>query len=185
MKKRNIILVIALFVSALVLLFFGLSKRWDFSVPTQSEAVTEAPAYSGSVFSSAKEYLDTNPAESYLVVRTDGYVYSPVPLNEDGTFRITQPDGSENVVHVGKNSFYMESSNCENQNCVEEGEVTLENKDSRILFNMVYCLPHKLSLELLTPEQAEVVLRELFAQQEIYEALMEAQNKTDDTGAAK
>ena len=52
MKKRNIILVIALFASALVLLFFGLSKRWDFSVPTQSEAVTEAPAYSGSVLSS-------------------------------------------------------------------------------------------------------------------------------------
>ena len=57
----------------------------------------------------------------------------------------------------------MESSNCDNQDCVGQGEVTLENRDSRILFNMVICLPHRLTLELLTREEAEARLLEAYA----------------------
>ena len=178
MKKRNLILVLALVTAALVLLFFGLSRRGDQTLteePADKETDTAAPsAFSESVTAKAREYMDKNPAQSYLMVITDTYNSTPLPLNEEGSFRITQPDGSENVVHIGKDSFYMESSNCDNQNCVEEGEVTLENKDSRILFNMVYCLPHKLSLALLTPEEAEEALCETYAQQELYEAYMES-----------
>ena len=64
----------------------------------------------------------------------------------------------------------MESSNCDNQDCVGQGEVTLENRDSRILFNMVICLPHRLTLELLTREEAEARLLEAYA------AVAEAEN---------
>ena len=113
-------------------------------------------------------YLEEYPAEAYLLVTTNNGVYSPIPLNGENAFRIKQADGSENVVHIGKNSFYMESSNCDNQNCVGEGEVTLENRNSRILFNMVICLPHQLSLELLTPSETEERMLELYAGQEAY-----------------
>ncbi|MBQ4016994.1 MAG: NusG domain II-containing protein, partial [Oscillospiraceae bacterium] len=95
-------------------------------------------------------------------VNTGGSAYSPIPLNGDNSFRIAQQDGSENVIHIGENSFYMESSNCKNQNCVGQGEVTLENRESRPLFNMVICLPHNLSLELLTREEAEARLMEMY-----------------------
>ena len=48
----------------------------------------------------------------------------------------------------------MESSNCENQNCIYQGEVTLENRDERMLLNMIICLPHELRLELLSADEA-------------------------------
>ena len=167
------------------LLCFALSRRGG-KVTVEEAAVKEtdtaaAPAFSESVTAKAKAYLEEKPAHSYLMVITDSYTSTPLPLNEDGSFRITQPDGSENVVHVGKDSFYMESSNCDNQNCVDEGEVTLENKDSRVLFNMVYCLPHRLSLALLTPEEAEEALCELYAQQEALEAYMESLKVAEST----
>ena len=57
----------------------------------------------------------------------------------------------------------MESSNCENQNCIGQGEVTLENRETRVLFNMVICLPHGISLELLTKEEAYALLLETYA----------------------
>ena len=59
----------------------------------------------------------------------------------------------------------MESSNCENQTCVGQGEVTLENRDLRPLFNMVICLPHNLSLELLTRAEAESRLMEMYGKE--------------------
>ena len=59
----------------------------------------------------------------------------------------------------------MEASNCENQNCVQQGEVTLENRDSRALLNMVICLPHNLTLELLTPAETQSRLLELYEQE--------------------
>lgn len=190
MKKRNIFLVLVLLAAALALLFFGLSRCSDKPLSENSsgketDIAAEVPAFSESVRAKAREYLDENRAQSYLMVITDAYNSTPLPLNEEGSFRITQPDGSENVVHIGKDSFYMESSNCDNQNCVEEGEVTLENKDSRILFNMVYCLPHRLSLALLTPAEAEEALCELYAQQELYQAYMESLNPAESTEETK
>ena len=56
---------------------------------------------------------------------------------------------------------------CENQNCVEQGEVTLENREKRILLNMVICLPHNLRLELVTREEAQRFLEEVLASEEL------------------
>ncbi len=110
-------------------------------------------------------FFAENAADSYLLMTTATGTYIPIPLNEDGAFRLTQPDGSENVVHIGKDSFYMESSNCENQNCIYQGEVTLENRDERMLLNMIICLPHELRLELLSADEAREVLTQMAAQQ--------------------
>jgi hypothetical protein len=60
----------------------------------------------------------------------------------------------------------MESSNCDNQNCVQQGEVTLDNREERLLFNMVICLPHELQLELLTRAEAEARLLEMYSEGE-------------------
>ena len=129
------------------------------------EKTPSAGTYEEFVRESVAAYFAEYPAESYLIVNTNSSAYSPIPLTEDNSFRITQQDGSENVVHIGKNSFYMESSNCDNQNCVEQGEVTLENREKRLLFNMVICLPHNLSLELMTREEAEAWLTDMYAQE--------------------
>ena len=50
--------------------------------------------------------------------------------------------------------FSMIESDCEGKDCIEEGEVTLENRQDRLLWNMVICAPHRLTLSLYTPEEA-------------------------------
>lgn len=204
MKKKDIILILCMVLLAAVLLLVGLSARHsrnNDTTPTtaseseesreeEPESSTEpADRYSENVRAAAAEYFSKNPAESYLLIRTNQSASPPIPLNEEYSFTVSQPDGSENVVHVGVNSFYMESSNCDNQNCVQEGTVTLENMNQRVLFNMVLCLPHQLSLEMLTASEAETTLLEMLAQQEAMSSMHEAppestsQNDTSDTAA--
>ena len=153
---------------ALVLLLFGLAQRSGLSVPpavlASPAAESEAPAETDDA---VEAFFDEYPADSYLLLTTASGTRMPIPLNADNVFRITQADGSENVVHIGKDSFYMESSNCENQNCVQQGEVTLENRDTRVLLNMVICLPHNLRLELVTREEAQRFLEEVMASEEL------------------
>ena len=83
-----------------------------------------------------------------------------LPLPTEGeytrTIRQTAPDGTEavNVLHLTPEGFWMEDANCEGHDCVKQGVVTLENRETRILWNMIICLPHQLSLELITREEA-------------------------------
>nr|MBQ1577869.1 NusG domain II-containing protein [Oscillospiraceae bacterium] len=170
-RKKDLILVLALLALALLFLLLSRTARKPAAVPpvpppAETGTVTEekpAESYDDFVSETVRAYFEEYPAASYLFVNTGSSAYSPIPLNGDNSFRITQQDGSENVIHIGENSFYMESSNCKNQNCVGQGEVTLENRESRPLFNMVICLPHNLSLELLTREEAEARLLEMYA----------------------
>lgn len=183
MKKKDLILILIMILAAVAVLFIGLSGRnKKQTVPDTERAPDEIAEaidhdstieemsgyseYSGAVKAEAASYFEKNPAESYLLVRTNQSSSPPIPLNEEYSFTVKQHDGSENVIHVGVNSFYMESSNCDNQNCVDEGTVTLDNMNERVLFNMILCLPHQLSLEMLTPDEAKTVLLDLLAQQE-------------------
>ena len=169
-RKKDLILVLALLVLALLFLLISRPARKPAAVPpapppAETGTVTEerpAESYADFVSETVRAYFEEYPAASYLFVNTGSSAYSPIPLNGDNSFRIAQQDGSENVIHIGENSFYMESSNCKNQNCVGQGEVTLENREARPLFNMVICLPHNLSLELLTREEAEARLMEMY-----------------------
>ena len=74
------------------------------------------------------------------------------------------PDGTpaENVIHVTAEGVYMEDSTCENHDCVDQGEVTLDNRKDRILGNMIICLPNQVTLQLLTPDE----VLEMFGKQE-------------------
>ena len=204
MKKKDIILILCMILLAAVLLLVGLSARHSSDNNTKPTTASEseesreeepesstepADRYSENVRAAAAEYFSKNPAESYLLIRTNQSASVPIPLNEDYSFTVSQPDGSENVIHVGVNSFYMESSNCDNQNCVQEGTVTLENMNQRVLFNMVLCLPHQLSLEMLTASEAETALLEMLAQQEAVRSMLEvpsegnSQNDASETAA--
>ena len=169
MKKKDLILILGIVCLALALLCVGLFTRAGRPHTGGGAESTDAElqqSYSDEALDAVRSYFEEYPAESYLIVKTASGTSMPIPLNSDNAFTVKQSDGSENVVHIGKNSFYMEASNCENQNCVEQGEVTLENRDTRILLNLVICLPHNLSLELLTPEEAQSLLLDLYGQDE-------------------
>ena len=109
------------------------------------------------------QITEDDPSIGYVLVQLQ-YSGGLLPLPQEGeytkTIRQTMEDGSEyvNVIHVTPTGFWMEESNCEGQDCVDEGEVTLENRQERILGNMVICLPHQLMLYLITREEAVSLL---------------------------
>lgn len=98
------------------------------------------------------------PAKGYVLVTTatqSGWL--PLPEEGEVSYPIRQilPDGTEaeNVIHLTPEGVYMEDSTCANHDCIQQGIVTLENREERILSNMIICLPNQVSLQLFTPEE--------------------------------
>lgn len=89
---------------------------------------------------------------SYLRISAPGQTFDLVPLSGEQEIVITQDDGSRNVVQVFEGGFRMKESNCHNQDCILQGDVTLANIATRPLANQVICLPHQVVLELVTDE---------------------------------
>ena len=105
------------------------------------------------------QVADDDPAVAYVLVRMrDMAGLLPLPTEGEYTRTIRQvmDDHTEavNVLHLTPEGFWMEDANCEGHDCINEGEVTLENREERVLWNMVICLPHELSAELITREEA-------------------------------
>ena len=167
-KKRDVILILVILALAGGLLIFAKAQRSAASTPAASAASAEpAPSdepTSNEARAQAEAYLEAHPAESYLYVEAAAGALM-VPLTEERTIPIDQGNGAVNNIHIGVNSAYMESSTCDNQNCVDQGEITLENRETRVLYNMIICIPHDLLLELMTPEEALEQLEALYQAQ--------------------
>ena len=98
--------------------------------------------------------FDPASIKAWLLVTAGGTTYQPIPLVEEGEYSVIQEEtGAKNVIHVTTESVDMKSSTCENQDCVKQGVVSLENRDSRLLGNMIICLPNQVTLELYTTEE--------------------------------
>ena len=130
--------------------------------PTQTPvpsptAQTAAPAATATEALSAASPVPTlEPAQAYLKVQIGNLVFEPLALTESRDLELTQPDGKQNVVRITPGSIVMHSANCDNQDCVHQGMVSLENKNMRVLQNMIVCLPNQVVLQLLDPEEALV-----------------------------
>lgn len=112
---------------------------------TTEPAATEQPQVTPIVAASQ--------TKAYLLVTVGGVVYRPLPLTEEGEYTLTQENGAQNVIHVTADSVNMQSSTCDNQDCVMQGTVSLENMEDRLLGNMIVCLPNQVTLELYTAEE--------------------------------
>ena len=91
-------------------------------------------------------------ATAYLRITVPGQTYELVPLTETRDIVIDQADGSHNVVEIFPGGFRMKESNCKNQDCILQGDVTAANIAGRALANEVVCLPHRVVLELITQD---------------------------------
>lgn len=141
----------------------------DIPADTQKEAVTEETQKPTEYASREQPFLiqitEDDPAIAYVLVRMPNPI-GLLPLPQEGeyskTIRQILPDGTEyvNILHLTPNGFIMEEANCEGHDCVKQGEVTLENREERVLMNMIICLPHQLSAELITREEAEAMLQQ-------------------------
>ena len=140
--------------------------------PTEEPAATEASTEAETAEATdaptetAKAASVVQEPKAYLLVIIGDAVYQPVPLTGDGDYTVTQKAiGAENKIHVTAESIQMSSANCDNQDCVDQGEVSLSNREERLLGNMIICLPNNVTLELLTPAEAEELIAQANAQQ--------------------
>ena len=90
-------------------------------------------------------------AEAYMYIIVNGRISGIYAVGEEGDVTVDQGNGKVNVIHMTENGFYMASSTCDNQLCVHQGEVTIDNYQQRILGASVLCLPNNVDLELIVP----------------------------------
>lgn len=90
---------------------------------------------------------------AYLRVQVDDEALPLIPLADGGEYTITQPTGETNVIHTTAQGAVMHFSTCKNQSCIQQGEVSLDNRDMRVMGSMIVCLPNKVVLELFTPDE--------------------------------
>jgi len=143
------------------------SFRFPFISSANAE---EADSFSQNDNSIANDTAEDNSAEEDTAAESAkpaaGYVFVtlqstsfwlPLPSEGEYSYPIVQQwsDGttSTNILHVTPDGVFMESSTCDSQDCVHQGTVTLENKETRILWNMIICLPNQVVIELYTPEE--------------------------------
>ena len=166
--KKNLVVIAALIVLiALVAVVAGaLKPKLDPTLGALEADTTAAPAVESTAAPAAENSGEAaaettrEPAKAFLVVQVAGQMYEPIPLYEEGRYTVTRGEMT-NVIEVTPDSVRMHESTCDNQDCVEQGVVSLENKDRRVLQNMIICLPNEVVLELYTPEELTALLLEM------------------------
>lgn len=128
--------------------------------PTQAPETTGAPA-AEITQAPAKEAAMVGPmppkkaetVRGYVVLNVGGRQYGePIAMDRDKIITLKQDDGKINRVHITPETVYMESSTCENQDCVGQGEVHVDTYKTRILGTYIICLPNSVSIEMVPVE---------------------------------
>ena len=89
----------------------------------------------------------------HVVLTVNGRQYGdPIPMDREKVITVKQEDGKVNKVYISPEKVYMESSSCDNQDCVGQGEISLENYKTRILSTFVICLPNEVTIEMVPVE---------------------------------
>lgn len=187
LKNRNLWVIAAVIVLSLVLLLVGMNVKTIHKpvapaasltisglptfAPLPNEMKTTAPHSGGSAGApEGAEEADEDAASEtdidwtqcmFLVVTTSQGTYYPIPLTEELSFTLQQDENTINVIHITPDSVCMESSTCENQDCVQQGVVDRENREQRILGNFIVCLPNQVQLELVDFQEAAYIVAQL------------------------
>lgn len=108
---------------------------------------------------------ESDTAPGYILLQSAnsiGFLTLPEEGEVTKTIRQRLDNGSEwlNVIRMTPEGFCMIEADCEGHDCIAEGEVTLDNMKDRLLWNMVICAPHQLTLSLYTKEEAIAISRQ-------------------------
>lgn len=90
--------------------------------------------------------------ESEILITVDGREWGRYPLSQPQTVVVEQADGSRNEITITGEGAYMHASSCDNQLCVQMGEVTLDNWETRPNQTFIICLPNRVTVELIPAE---------------------------------
>lgn len=155
MRNANLKLLLALVVLIVLVAAAGLIFGDTVLRPDQGEGALTITTTEGLIIPYGDNAMPVEvPADtSWLSIRADGFTYAPVPLTATGDYTFTHPDGSYNTLHVTPSSIRMTTADCSTQDCVNQGEASLDVLEFRPLGGQIICLPHKLIVELIPAGQ--------------------------------
>ena len=156
MKNANVRVLLAAAVLIVLAAAAGLTVGRQNLTPGIQRTAPEALQMAGVTVTPA--FPEANgQTKAVLRIQVGGETLPDLPLTEDGVYMVSQPEKEAvNVIHTTATGAVMHSSTCDNQNCVEQGEVTLDNRDWRVMGNLIVCLPNQVLLELLSAEEAHI-----------------------------
>ena len=125
--------------------------------PAENETETAAPA----VTEAPKAQQAAGPmpppkaekVRGHVLLTVGGRQYGdPIPMDRDKIITVKQENGAVNQVHITPEKVYMEHSSCENQDCVQQGEIHMDTYKTRILSTYIICLPNNVTVEMVPAE---------------------------------
>lgn len=143
LRNRNVLAVMVVVILLMVIAAIGMTAHGPREISDEVLPGVEASDAS----------TPATGASLYLLVTADNTTYAPILLDREEVLTLTQGEDKVNVIHVMPDRVWMESATCDNQDCVEQGEVTAENRKSRVLGNTIVCLPHRVLLEVFTADE--------------------------------
>ena len=114
----------------------------------QMDPAALLPSVPNGLISPAPPAADENTL-AYARVQVNNEVLPLIPLTDGGEYTVAQEGGTVNVLRTTREGVVMHSSTCDNQNCVQQGEVTLNNRLMRVMGNLIVCLPNQVVVELV------------------------------------
>lgn len=85
-------------------------------------------------------------ADIMVYITVDGDPVLVLPFGEEHRVEMIRDSGM-NVVRMTEQAVWMEDADCEGRDCVQMGEVTRENLETRVMGGFIICLPHRISVE--------------------------------------
>lgn len=82
-----------------------------------------------------------------VYITWNGYPLIDLPFGEAHTVLVHQVTGADNQVVLTGEAVYMGSANCDGQDCINMGEVTRENMETRVMGGFIICLPNMIVVE--------------------------------------
>ena len=122
--------------------------------PTATEApeATDAPKSANMVGPMMPK--QTEKVRGHVVITVAGRQYGdPIPMDRDKIITVKQENGAINRIHITPEYVEMESSTCENQDCIGEGEVNVNTYKDRILSTYIICLPNQVTIEMVPADE--------------------------------
>ena len=79
----------------------------------------------------------------YVSITVNSREWMRLPLDEPTSYTVHQSNGAENTITIDKGGgVYVSYSTCDNLDCVQQGHITPDNVDTRVLMNQIICLPN-------------------------------------------
>ena len=119
---------------------------------TEAPAATDAPQSANMVGPMMPK--QTEKVRGHVVITVAGRQYGdPIPMDRDKIITVKQENGAINRIHITPEYVEMESSTCENQDCIGEGEVNVNTYKDRILSTYIICLPNQVTIEMVPADE--------------------------------